>query len=216
MQALGFVLSRLLDVLAPRTCAACDAETNYTFCETCRSPAPCFRKLDDVPLVTAGVYEPPLSTAIVRFKYEGRAELAPPLASLLAPPLRALALPAGCVLVPVPLHRRRLATRGYNQAALLAQALAAELRLPCAPRLLLRTRETERQVGKTRELRLINAQGAFQVNEPAYARLTDSPAHVVLVDDVVTTGSTVRACAQALTAAGACVAAVVAIAYALD
>ena len=200
------MLSRLLDVLAPPTCAACDASSNEVFCDAC---APGLDGGDDddddgllegVPLVVAGAYSPPLSTAIVRFKYAGRAELAASLGRLIAPRLGALALPQSCLLVPVPLHRRSLATRGYNQAALLAQALANELSLPCAPRLLSRTRETAQQVGKSRELRLTNASGAFAVKEPS--RLAAVPPNVILVDDVVTTGSTVRACAQALAAAG--------------
>jgi predicted amidophosphoribosyltransferase len=108
----------------------------------------------------------------------------------------------------VPLHRQRLALRGYNQAALLARELAQNLGLVCEPRLLVRTRETERQVGKSRALRLTNASGAFEVYKRGRAR-------VVLVDDVITTGSTVRACAQALTEAGIELAAVVAVAEAL-
>jgi ComF family protein len=161
-----------------------------------------------VPLLVAGSYAPPLSTAIVRFKYGGRPELSRLLAGLLAPALRNLELTHGTVLVPVPLHARRLATRGYNQAALLAQELSDSAGLACLPRLLVRARETERQVGKARIERLTNAQGAFELRKPG-------PKRVVLVDDVVTTGSTVRACAQALMAGGVELAAVVALAQAL-
>jgi predicted amidophosphoribosyltransferase len=100
-----------------------------------------------------------------------------------------------------------LATRGYNQAALLARELSRGSGLTSMPRLLRRTREMERQVGKSREQRVENAMGAFELRQPG-------PPSVVLVDDVITTGSTVRACAQALAAGGVRLAAVVALARA--
>jgi ComF family protein len=206
---LGDVVSGLLDVLAPPGCTACDAPCGATFCDACGAPAPAAtRSLDGLPLIVAGAYAPPLSTAIARFKYEGRPELSRYLSRLLAPGLLGLELCPTTVLVPVPLHPRRLATRGYNQAALLAQELASKRHLACEPRLLLRTRETERQVGKARAARLTNASGAFALRR-------SGPDSVVLVDDVVTTGSTVRACAQALAAGGVRVVAVVALAHAL-
>lgn len=221
MQTLARLLSGLLDALAPPGCAACDGATRGVFCDACtaRLCACPSELLDGVPLLVGGNYAAPLSDAIVRFKYEGRAELAGALGSLVAPQLAAARLPSRALLVPVPLHARRLATRGYNQAALLAGALGKATGLATAPRLLLRSRETERQVGKSRELRLTNADGAFEVNARLLARLAkrgqhDSPTPVVLVDDVVTTGSTVRACAQALAGSGARLVAVAAIARA--
>lgn len=222
MQLLAQALSKLLDALAPPSCAACDAPSGTTFCAGCGALAPALRgeacEVDGIPLLVAGAYAPPLSTAITRFKYEGRAELASRLAPLLAPSMARLVVPAGSTLVPVPLHARRLASRGYNQAALLAQELAKRSRWRCEPRLLRRARETERQVGKSRTLRLTNAEGAFELRRqaaPGSALLT-APAHVVLVDDVVTTGSTVRACAQALADGGVQLVAVVALARALS
>jgi ComF family protein len=205
----GRAISGLLDALAPPTCVACDALTTEVFCDSCGAvaPAPGVHSIDGVRLLVAGSYAAPLSTAILRFKYAGRPELSRRLARLLLPALRELELSPGTVLVPVPLHARRLAKRGYNQAALLAQELSDGAGLDCQPRLLLRTRETERQVGKARDERLTNAQGAFELRKPAARR-------VVLVDDVVTTGSTVRACAQALTKGGVELTAVVALAQA--
>ncbi len=181
------------------------------FCDTCGavSPAATETELDGVPLLVAGEYAPPLSTAITRFKYQGRPELSRCLASLVLPALERLRLPRDAVLVPVPLHPQRLATRGYNQAALLAQELARISRFGCDPRLLRRARETERQVGKSRAARLTNASGAFELRRKPRA------ANIVLVDDVVTTGSTVRACAQALNQGGVALVGVVALAWAL-
>jgi ComF family protein len=221
MQLLAHALSKLLDALAPPGCAACDAPCSTTFCSTCSAltPAapPSSQQIDGVPLLVAGTYAPPLSTAITRFKYEARPELSRYLSTLLLPGFERLALPSAAVLVPVPMHPRRLASRGYNQAALLAQELAKRCRKPCQPRLLCRARETERQVGKSRTLRLTNAQGAFALRGSGGlgSRSRGAPAHVVLVDDVVTTGSTVRACAQALAAGGVQLVAVVALARAV-
>jgi len=160
-----------------------------------------------VRLAVAGAYLPPLSTAIQRFKYQGRAELCAPLARLLSSAITQLALPSDVLFVPVPLHVRRLASRGYNQAALLATQLASQCGRGCRPRLLARARDTDRQVGKQRAERLENLKAAFQLRQ----RTSKS---VVLVDDVITTGSTVRECAQALNSEGVKVAAIVALARA--
>lgn len=197
MRFVTSALSQLLDALSPPTCATCDAASTATFCDGCREhiEPSATRHLDGVPLITLGRYAPPLSDAIVRFKYEGRAELASRLARLLAHRLEELELPASTVLVPVPLHPRRLASRGYNQAALIASELSQLRHLPCEPRLLMRTRDTEQQVGKARGARLSNASGAFALRKAG-------PHRVVLVDDVVTTGATVRACAETLALGG--------------
>jgi len=198
MRLLARVLDELLDALAPPSCAACDAASRSAFCASCRArlePAGA-RSFDGVPLLTLGKYAPPLSSAIVRLKYEGRAELASSLGRLLARELSILELEAGTALVPVPLHPRRLAARGYNQAALLAREVAKARALTCEPRLLIRTRDTEHQVGKTRTARLTNPSGAFAVRKAG-------PRRAVLVDDVVTTGATVKAVTRALRQGGA-------------
>ena len=205
----------LLDALAPPGCLACDAacDAPLLFCHSCGEPA---RRAEQLTLTATrlelvGPYRPPLSTAIVRFKYQGRPELSRPLSTLLFPAIHALALPDDAALVPVPMHPRRLAERGYNQAALLAQALSREARRSCRPRLLRRVRETERQVGKSRTERLDNVRDVFELNLRQQKR---GPARVVLVDDVITTGSTVRACAQALAVGGVELTAIVALAHA--
>lgn len=212
MKLLMHALVELLELVAPSSCAACGEPNGAAFCDNCRSalraPPPA-RLVQGVPLMVAGRYDAPLSDAIVRFKYEGRAELARPLAAQLTPRLLASSLPADAVLVPVPLHPKRLAERGYNQAALLAHELARQCGRRCRPRLLERTRYTERQVGKARSARLTNAADAFSV------RQRHGVARALLVDDVVTTGSTVRACAQALACAGIELCAVIAVAEAL-
>ena len=99
-------------------------------------------------------------------------------------------------MVPVPLHRRRLRRRGFNQAALVARVVARESGLPLALARLVRVRDTPSQGGLSPAGRMANVAGAFE------ARSVDGK-RVVLVDDVWTTGATARACARALGVAGA-------------
>jgi len=105
------------------------------------------------------------------------------------------------MLVPVPLHWRRLLRRKFNQSALLAYGLSRVTDIPCAPEMLQRTIYTKPQMRMTRKERLTNVKRAFAVPESAYETLRNKV--VVLVDDVVTTGATVNACAKALKKAGA-------------
>lgn len=114
------------------------------------------------------------------------------------------------IVVPVPLHWRRLVRRRYNQSALLAFALAKALALPCMPGLLQRAQHTTPQMRLTRQERLKNVARAFRVPPNAMDVLTDKT--VLLVDDVVTTGATVDACAAALKKAGVATVHVVALA----
>jgi ComF family protein len=102
------------------------------------------------------------------------------------------------LVVPVPLHPARLRQRGFNPAALLARALARARGVPLAPRALERVRDTPSQTGLHRRARARNVAGAFRVRPGARI-----PARVWLVDDVVTTGATLREAARALRRAGA-------------
>ena len=105
------------------------------------------------------------------------------------------------VIVPVPLHRRRLWWRRYNQSALLAQAIAAAAGKPLAQGALIRVRPTLQQVGLSADQRDRNVRGAFQV--PVAEKIAVAGRRVVLVDDVYTTGATVKAATRALLRAGA-------------
>lgn len=137
---------------------------------------------------------------ILRFKYQHCHYLRRPLASWLAETLRDERIrrqPADA-LVPVPLHPRRERQRGFNQAAALCQLLARPARLPVWPALR-RLRWTETQTRFERAERLENLRGAFA----ARPRRPVRGAHLLLVDDVFTTGSTVDECARVLRAAGA-------------
>jgi ComF family protein len=180
-------------------------------CARCRLGPPPFERVH-APYRYGGE----LANAICRWKWgarggAGRPELARPLGQLLAPTLAALA-PEVDVLVPVPLHRGRLAERGFSQAVLLAASARRLGRVPVTlePALLERTRATAVQTGLGRRARLGNVAGAFRAPRPERVR----GRRVALIDDVVTTGATAAACARALRQAGAAAVHVVALARA--
>tara|TARA_B100000378_G_scaffold140835_1_gene113765 strand:- start:1343 stop:1804 length:462 start_codon:yes stop_codon:yes gene_type:complete len=134
--------------------------------------------------------------AIHNMKYRGLKAAAPELAELLANYLEEHPMP-GDVLTPVPLHPRRLRSRGYNQSALLAKELSKKLGLEMNQSLLIRAKNNQPQVSASRDERRENVQGSFRCDGRADGRT------VILVDDVATTGSTLSACAAVLKAAGA-------------
>jgi ComF family protein len=132
-------------------------------------------------------------------KYGDRLDLAPPLGRWMARAGQELLAEAGA-LVPVPLHWRRLWARRFNQSAALANVVAAASGVPVTTALR-RARATPQQVGLSRTERAHNVQGAFLV--PAASRPEIAGRRVVVVDDVLTSGATVDACARALLRAGA-------------
>lgn len=129
----------------------------------------------------------------MRLKYGRKIALARTMATYMRRPLAELAPDA--LLVPVPLHRWRLWSRGFNQALLIARALDREV----APDLLRRSRSTPRLKGMSASERRATVRGAFEVRPGADL----NGRNVILIDDVVTTGSTGEACAKSLRKAGA-------------
>lgn len=148
-------------------------------------------------------YAYPWSDLIARWKFRADVGMTRSLASMALQDAKAIALLQGAHwVIPMPLFKARLQTRGYNQSALLAQALCNSLSLPrLNTQLLLRVRDTAEQVGLGRTERLLNMQGAFAL-EPALAQRTQGQ-HILLVDDVMTTGATLFAAAAPLLQAGA-------------
>jgi ComF family protein len=175
-------------------CALCWSAGAQSPCDPCAAQGPPCTSLRAVYAYEAGVR--PLVAAL---KYRGVAAYAQPAGALMAAAWPSFDL-ACDVAVPVPLHPRRERWRGYNQAALLAAELAAPLLLPVRPHALARIRPTPPQArtGSAAE-RAGHMLGAFACAEPQRVR----GKAVLLVDDVTTSGATLRACAATLTSAGA-------------
>lgn len=170
-------------------CQRCGITTLHTVaqCGSCLSHPPPWQRLYCV-----GDYQYPLNLLIHQLKYQGKFWLATDIATLLS---RQITCPAPMV-VPVPLHSYRRWSRGFNQSSALALPLAKQLQSQCHPTLFRRTRHTLTQQGLDREARKTNLKDAFT--------LTTKPntEHVAIVDDVVTTGSTVALLSQLLLDSG--------------
>ncbi|MGZ5811754.1 MAG: ComF family protein [Xanthobacteraceae bacterium] len=134
------------------------------------------------------------------YKYGDRIDLAPGMGRWMARAGREI-LEGAHLLVPVPLHWRRLWTRRFNQAATLSRAISREAAVPVADELLRRVRATRQQVGLTQAERDVNVPGAFAVTADGKASLRGK--RIVLVDDVLTSGATVDNCARVLLRSGA-------------
>jgi len=178
--------------LEPPYCRICASSTDgRPLCEECQV----------FPLPIDGIRAPylmdgPIRSAIHKLKYEDLRAAAPTLGRLLGEWLVSRDLPGDC-LTPVPLHPRRMRGRGYNQSALLADHVSRISGLPVKS-LLKRTRDTPPQANLGgRSQRQENVEDGFTCREDVRG------AKIVLVDDVVTSGSTMAACAQALKRKGA-------------
>ena len=172
-------------------------------CRACRLAPPPF-----VKVVSYGTYEGRIREALHAFKYERLYAAAPRLGGYLAEAINSIfgEAPAEMLVVPVPLHRSKQAQRGFNQARALAVHALNDLartnpewRLTLAASSLVRLRATKSQAGLTPRMRRINVRGAFKVSDPSAVK----GRHVLVVDDILTTGATARAVAKALRNAGA-------------
>ncbi|MCC5844510.1 MAG: ComF family protein [Verrucomicrobia bacterium] len=221
-------LPRLLDIAFPRRCCGCGGgihhETDNGLCWDCRSATHaitppwceqcgmavagrvdhafrCSRCGETNPVYTRARslfrYEGGIRDAVHALKYHRDFSVIPDLARLLAAGIHThLPDPAGLHVVPVPLHPRKLRKRGFNQSHELAKVLRSHLPALTLWPHLARVKDTETQTHLSASARRRNVQGAFKVHHPP------APETVLILDDVMTTGSTVDACARALHRAG--------------
>ena len=208
----------LVDLVLPAECGGCtEPPAVGAWCAHCaeRLGTPAWVMLPGGPAVlTAGRYTGPLRTALLRYKERGRRDLAAPLARHLLPVLEAVPSdrPGPAWLVPAPSRRAAARARGGDHVARLARALAAA---PAATRppirvaqVLALARRTRDSVGLDAAERAANLAGALRVR---HAVLPPPGSRVVLLDDIVTTGATLRACRDTLAAVGVTVEAAVAL-----
>lgn len=193
-----------LDFLGGPKCARCSipiltlVPDDAAQCGSCLADPPPFH---GAPAALA--YGPVARRVALRLKYARRLGHAKLMAELMARPLATLIHEAGepPMLIPVPLHRWRLWSRGFNQAALVARHLAMASEAEVADDLLLRRRATPSMRGLGRKARAQAVQGAFVLAPDAKARAKGR--HLIIIDDVHASGATLRACAKLLARSGA-------------
>jgi ComF family protein len=191
----------VLSMLVPPLCWACGgvARRREPLCGGCRrllsrlAPDPVL--LCGVPVWAPVAYSGPARDLVRALKFRGATAVADAMAAQMAANAPPTLLSAEPVLVPVPLHPRRLRRRGYNQATLIAAALARRAGLEVAD-CLARGGSAATQVGRDRSERRAAPAGSVELRGPV-------PGRVVLVDDVATTGATLAACAAVARVAGA-------------
>lgn len=201
----SFTLPRLkhtlLDLVFPPQCAGC-GRVDYNWCPRCADALAAeplaittSTAFNSLSVMTTAPHSGWVRAAVHGLKYNGVRGLADMLSERLWQALQHAHWQVDTV-VPVPMHANRMTLRGYNQAALLAQALADRAALPYRPDVLQREQDTRSQVGLGRAERLTNVQGAFKAVVPLPEQT------VLLVDDVFTTGATLVGCAHTLLEAG--------------
>jgi len=223
-------LQAALHMIYPPQCIACDAlvTTDFGLCGPCWRDTPFISGLvcdlcgtplpgedggspvhcDDCLMIArpwsqgraAMLYGGTARDLVLGLKHADRLDLARPLGGWLLRAAESIVRP-GMLIAPVPLHWRRLFKRRYNQSAILATEVARLAQLETCPDLLLRKRPTGSQDGRSRDGRFANVQDAISLH-PRRAKSADGR-HILLVDDVMTSGATLAACAEACLAGGA-------------
>lgn len=202
----------ILDILFPIECLGC-GKSDVWLCNECFQKLPLnknyFEPLDFLPSYLDGFFiasdweNKILQDVIHKFKYNFVQELSEPLSDLLIKKMELIFEIydelRNFILIPVPLHKRRLLWRGFNQAEILAQPVAEKFQMELDNNLLKRVKNTSPQVKLKSEQRAKNIQGAFGLN----CRKVAMPRSYLLIDDVITTGATMNEIAKVLKENGA-------------
>ncbi len=200
---LDTIAVELLDLVFPPRCSGC-GRVGYQWCSVCHDELVEYpleimqgQLLSQLPYVATGTHTGKLRQAVIGLKFDNVLEVIPSLVDRMIAALSQTGWYFDAI-IPVPLHSNRLEWRGFNQAELLACALADITQHACLPNAVQRHRDTLSQVGLNQSERYANVKDAFAAEET-----TISGHSIVLVDDVTTTGATLVTCAQALYEKGA-------------
>ncbi len=213
------LINQLFDYILPEKCALCHKKTPSGFCQDCQTLLPwkhCFCPVCSTERPVSRVcgqcqntpphyflsaipfnYCAPISDQIHQLKYQNQIHFAVPLAKMFYQWLSQNDIPLPNLIVPIPLHRHRINQRGFNQALEISRVLSKLLGVPFNRSMLSRCIDTSSQTGLSEKLRTTNVKQAFNVNTKTHYD------HIALVDDVVTSGSTVNEAAKSLLMSGA-------------
>ncbi|KKB96192.1 DNA utilization protein GntX [Candidatus Arcanobacter lacustris] len=189
-----------INFISKPACAKCNLPFEYDFgedviCGACTASKPLYHKAKSV-----FIYDDFSKPLLHGLKYQDKTHLAPYLASLMRIAAGDL-LSYSDIIIPVPLHKKKLLSRLYNQSALLSLYLHKSTKIPFEPNLLIKHKNTKTQTGLTKKQRLSNIKGSFMINEKFIYQVKDK--NIMLVDDVITTGATINACTRLLLKYGA-------------
>ena len=211
------IWSDFVDLIFPRCCEACDGSlvgNEEIICTSCRISLPRIEKssihVESLKYKFVNIPEVLSTSAFLLFtkrgkvqkllhalKYKGNQEVGVLLGFMFGQELIGEnMLPDAELIISVPLHKKKISSRGYNQSDLLAEGLSDATNIPWSGTILLRNKHTETQTGKSKKERHENVDGVFEVKNI----LTQKS--VIIIDDVLTTGATLAACVDALKNAG--------------
>ena len=227
------MLKYLTNLLFPKLCSGCNAlllKNENIICSECLHHLPLtqhhFLERNDTTKIFYGIIPLEFSASMLYFhkkgivqkmihslKYKNHQEIGTLLGKWYAKDLETVEkIKTVTEIIPVPLHKKRLEERGYNQVTTFCEALSKELEIPYNPNLLYRSRYSKTQTKKDKENRKDIANSLFDVNFTE----ADHNKHFLLVDDVMTSGATLEACAKALLKIPNCKVSIVTIAYTLS
>lgn len=207
-----------VDLLFPRCCEACEKAlvgSEAILCTDCRATLPRmetdsalraslqtkfigYSQVKAVYVFLIFTKKGKVQQLLHALKYKGRSEVGVLLGKMMAQEMPIGAFPDADLILSVPLHKKRLRERGYNQSDAFAEGMSELTGVPWSGSLLVRTRYTKSQTGKTKMERHDNVKGIFEVSD---TRQIEGK-NIILVDDVLTTGATLEACLEALLRAG--------------
>jgi ComF family protein len=189
-----------VNFISKPSCAKCNLPFEYDFgediiCGACTTNNPLYHKAKSVL-----IYDDFSKPLLHGLKYQDKTHLAPYLASLMY--RAASELLTDCdIIIPVPLHKKKLLSRLYNQSSLLCLYLHKLSKIPFEPNFLIKYKDTKTQTGLTKKQRLSNVENSFMLNNQFLHNIKNK--NILLVDDVITTGATINACTKLLLKHGA-------------